>query len=91
MEKKETNYDGMSEREIAEAWDRYFSEQDLGDLEDVREFVGMHCAQNADDSPGQNWLEVAIATLGGYLDERDVAHEVFNYYRRPGAKVTTYE
>jgi len=63
-------------------WESYFAAQDLGELEDVREYVDTHCMQNCFDIPnGSDFLSTAMLTLGSYLDEPENAREVFNAYR----------
>lgn len=70
-----------TDAEIAE-WDRYFAAQDLGELEDVRDYVGMHVMQNCYVIPKeQTFMEVARNTLELYIEDVEFSRDIFNAYR----------
>lgn len=70
-----------TDAEFAE-WDRYFESQDLGELEDVRDYVGMHVMQNCFDIPKDtDFLTVARMTLEGYIEDVEFSRDIFNGYR----------
>jgi len=58
----------------------WFKAQDLGPLEDVREFVELHAVQNMVGVTEDPWM-VAKCTVEMYLDDTSSA-EVFDAYRR---------
>ena len=58
-------------------FNKWFKEIDLGNLEDVREYVLAHAVQNGEG----NW-ETAKTTVLLYLDDPEMA-DVFDYYRKP--------
>jgi hypothetical protein len=67
-----------------DAWCAWFDEQPLGPLEDVRNYVEMHVIDNCADVPANEQLNCAKGTVKYYLDCKDEAKEVFDYYRRLG-------
>ena len=67
-------------------WHEWFNSVDLGDLEDVRQFVEAHALDNISDvsqedlPDGVSVTDIAISTVKLYMDDPDCA-SVFDYYR----------
>ena len=60
-------------------WNLWFAAKQLGDLEDVREFVEMAALENASDT--DDILSTAKYTVDLYLDDKEMAKE-FDFYRK---------
>jgi len=66
--------------EQAERFCREVETEDFGPLEDVHEFVVMHCQDNASDVEESEVYNCLRSTLAMYIDDTQAA-EVFEAYR----------
>jgi len=64
-----------------ERFAREVETEDFGPLEDVHDFVIMHCQDNASDVAEEETYNCLRATLAMYIDDPD-SHEVFETYRK---------